>query len=83
MPKSSKFGHNFNVLLDDLAYVKLTDLTQGGRVSRGHVIRQMIDATHRMQHGGYPTCASGSACMCPQLHPLPSHTRAAGDDSAA
>ncbi len=59
----------FNVLLDDTRRAHLEALAMKSGISRGAVLRQLIDFAFQMSLKALPTCASGQHCFCPQMHP--------------
>lgn len=71
MSKSPNFQKPLSVLFDDESAAMLTALTENGRVSKGHVIRQAVRNAHAMQILQRPTCANGNACHCPHTHQFP------------
>lgn len=71
MSKSPNFQKPLSVLFDDETADMLTQLTDKGRLSKGHVIRQAVRHTFAMQIQHRPTCATGNACHCPHTHQFP------------
>lgn len=68
MTHSTTFSSPLNVLFDPETKQKLDALTDNGRLSRAHVIRQLVQHAHRMSVAGLPTCANGHSCYCPHVH---------------
>lgn len=58
----------FNVLLSDEDYARLDGLALVWGMSRGAVIRRVLQHAHAMSVQGVPMCASGGYCPVPQMH---------------
>lgn len=71
MSKSPNFQRPLSVLFDTETAAMLEALTDNGRVSKGHVIRQAVRNVHAMQILHRPTCSNGNACHCPHTHQFP------------
>lgn len=67
----SKGKHPFNVLLSPDENTALRQCAERLGVSRGLALRWALIRLHRMIVLGIPTCASGSSCYVPHMHPTP------------
>lgn len=67
-PKTKSRMHPFNVLLsgDELAHLQA--IANDVNVSKGHIVRSLIQRAWMMQGMGVPTCADGCNCFVPQMH---------------
>jgi hypothetical protein len=68
MPSSK---YTFNVILDKPDEQHLIALAEKLRVSRGAVVRRLIDAAYQHIIIEIPTCADGNRCYTPQMHTRP------------
>ncbi len=59
----------FVAILDKGRHDKLKALATKSGISRGAVIRQLLDHAHQMAVLAMPTCSTGQRCYCPQMHP--------------
>lgn len=71
MAKTERFSHPLNVLFDPDTKQKLVELTDNGRLSQGHVLRQLVHSAHAMKVQKIPTCADGGRCQCPHSFNVP------------
>jgi len=76
MPKKA---HPFNIMLSPTHVKSLTQLAQRSHCSQAHVLRCALDAAYRMVFAHVPSCADGSRCYVPHMHPPASP--AAADNS--
>lgn len=78
MSNTGQFARQLTVLFDDDTKRKLEALTDNGRLTQAHVIRQAIQRTYSMEVEQRPTCANGSQCHCPHTHTFIPRQQVAG-----
>lgn len=71
MATSKRKTSGLSVNLDPDTKSKLLELTDNGRLSQNHVIREGIQRMHAMAVKHVPMCANGNACHCPHTHQFP------------
>ncbi len=66
MPKQRM--HPFNVLLAGDEYAHLEAMARSVNVSKGALLRSLVQRAWMMTGRGVPTCADGCNCYVPQMH---------------
>lgn len=67
----SKRGHSFNVVLDATQITHLGELATRSKCSQAQIIRFALRDAWNMVFRHKPTCADGSRCFVPHMHPQP------------
>lgn len=71
MSRSKNFQNPRTIMFDDETLAMGKALTESGRLSLAHVVRQAVQHMHAMKILKRPTCANGGACHCPHTHTYP------------
>lgn len=66
-PRTKRYVVAFNVQLDKAEKAMLEALANRLGISQGAIIRNQIAKQFRMAFGAEPACATGTACLCPQM----------------
>lgn len=66
----NKQSHSFNVKMTTDQYAMLQQLATDDGMNKADVIRQGISNRFQQRYANVPKCATGNACLCPQMHHL-------------
>lgn len=68
MARTDKFNRPLNVLFDEETKTMLQGLTENGRLTQAHVLRELVHHQYKMKVLKTPHCATGGPCLCPHMH---------------
>jgi hypothetical protein len=69
MPKEK--GHYFNIVLDHNNFLRLAKLAEKHNVSKGQIVRWLIERMYAHDIKRAYQCPTGQACYVPQMHMAP------------
>ncbi len=76
MPRN-RYNKAFNVKFTAEQFAMLGQLAVDSGVNKADIIRQAISNRFQQRYGNVAKCATGNACLCPNMHQVqnvPQHT---------